>query len=393
MKANEKINLLRQYLRGVSVKDPIYGTVALKVKIQLNEPQIDTLAIDDNLNLYVNWDFFTTLSESQKYAVLQHELLHVLLGHTKVRPNEKISRMATNIAMDTIINTLIYRTTRVEIETGWLNYDFDGTDPVLTFGDQKIKIKSIREKTWTDVYDEIMRHNEIKQFLSNMEEKHVMFGAKNDKDWTEELEKGMAIGRMAGTKSKLQNELETILYEPKIKWQNVLKTAIKKIINGGYTWTRPNKKTRPHGYYMPANDKIKKIKNIIVAIDVSGSISETEARQFVSEVYFLINNIVNSLTIYFFDTKILKMEIIKNKNDLKTKINKIPLGGGTDFKSVFDEPQIKKATHDDIMIIFTDGYDDYPDNRKNFRGDVLWCISETDNYINGHGDTIIKIKI
>lgn len=394
--AEDKIKQIRDDLRVLAIKYPIFGTVALQCKIKLNDPNVETLAIDDSLNLYVNYDFYDKLSKDEKEAVLQHELLHVLLGHTKVRPSEKISRLLSNIAMDAVINHLIYRATVFTIMTEWLTFKYNDTIEI-NIDNETIEIKDMRQKTWADIYDILNKNDKLKQKVLEMEQIfdiHAKFGKKTNKNWGDELEKGLAINRLAGKSGGLAGELEIILYDPKVNWREVLKNAVKKTISGGYDWTRPNKKMKPHGMYLPATSKTKKVENVFVAIDVSGSINNDEARAFVSEVYELVKNVTKEANVMFFDTEILKQVIVKTTNDVRTKLEKIPLGGGTNFGCIFNNNKIKSAKKDDVLIFLTDGWDEYPkEARKNFSGKVLWFATDTTQYLKNHGDFVAELKL
>lgn len=75
------------------------------------------------LSLRINPDFFTSLNDSQKGTVLMHEYLHILRGHIHPRHAKKDARI-WNLATDAVINSRL----RADVEN-LITFDYLGITP------------------------------------------------------------------------------------------------------------------------------------------------------------------------------------------------------------------------------------------------------------------------
>lgn len=67
-------------------------------------PDMATLAVDKYWRLYINFDYFDSLTDIQKVAVLQHECWHVLHGHHKIQEDYMLNPQFSNYVGDFQIN-------------------------------------------------------------------------------------------------------------------------------------------------------------------------------------------------------------------------------------------------------------------------------------------------
>lgn len=108
--------------------------------------------------------------------------------------------------------------------------------------------------------------------------------------------------------------------------------------------------------------------NIVVAIDVSGSISQTQFEAAVSHLNKLRQSTNSKMFIICFDAGItLNMELKKQNYEkvLKSRVGESYSRGGTQFTPVFDLIKTdKNLKNPDVILFFTDGYnfDNIPTN-------------------------------
>ena len=88
---------------------------------------------------------------------------------------------------------------------------------------------------------------------------------------------------------------------------------------------------------------------IVVALDISGSISDEEFKQAIKEVLSIVKNYNHEITIIECDNEIRRVYKVKSVKDIKDRIN---IRGGTKFTPVFEYANNKKIN---LLVYFTDG--------------------------------------
>ena len=182
----------------------------------------------------------------------------------------------------------------------------------------------------------------------------------------------------------IERSIDFALAKP-ISWEKILDRFANKKPKKKYTMNKVNRSHAANGVYLPDREKIgdnKKIENIFICVDVSGSIGETELHRVYTRCASIIQKYEVSAKIIFWDTSI---ENVGEFTDLKSLLAVKPLGGGgTDIRCVFDYisgrvPFRDKKNHDkpSVIIIFTDGcigsnYGEY--SRYNQR--TVWVIDD-----------------
>jgi predicted metal-dependent peptidase len=109
--------------------------------------------------------------------------------------------------------------------------------------------------------------------------------------------------------------------------------------------------------------------NILVALDISGSISEEEFKQAMKEVLSIVKNSNHEITVVECDNEIRRAYKVKSDKDLKERIYK---KGATRYNPVFEYANQKKFN---LLIYFTDGKGEDKLQVKPRGYGVLWIIS------------------
>lgn len=157
---------------------------------------------------------------------------------------------------------------------------------------------------------------------------------------------------------------------PQIKWQSLIVKQIGKQVCGKRK--SPNRLNRrdPKSIYKKGNLN-DRLHPIVVAFDVSGSVSNKELMYFLNELQALTNKLKLPVTYIQFDWEIQNVDTIapgeKPSFDLHGR-------GGTAFQPVFDylkEEQYPKETQ---LFIFTDGGGEWEINNRGYKK-YQWIIS------------------
>lgn len=114
---------------------------------------------------------------------------------------------------------------------------------------------------------------------------------------------------------------------------------------------------------------------LLIAVDVSGSISDSMLSHFFSVIIKFFKYGVKIIDVIQFDTQIKGPAVSLDKVH-KQKEFKVYGRGGTSFQPVFD--YVEGDGKYDGLIILTDGYAPAPTKNRRIRTDILWvCESET----------------
>jgi len=145
------------------------------------------------------------------------------------------------------------------------------------------------------------------------------------------------------------------LTEPKMDWREMLRMNIQSIIKSNFSFARPNRKSQHTGAVLPGMMNEDTI-DVSAAIDLSGSISDSMAKDFLSEVKGIMDEYKDfKLDLWCFDTEIYGYQKYTGDNAEDIYNYEIKGGGGTDFYANWEfmkENNIEPKK----FIMFTDGY-------------------------------------
>ena len=183
--------------------------------------------------------------------------------------------------------------------------------------------------------------------------------------------KAMANAKQQGhTPVGMDRKIDDI-QKSKINWKSVLHGFVSRSIPEKYDWNRPNKRYRSQGIYLPSY-KSEKVE-LVLSVDTSGSISDEELQEFISEVYGIVEGFSQvDLTVIQHDAKVQAVNNIRQRRDVEDI--ELKGGGGTDHRPVFD--YIKENENQSrVYVGFTDGWTTVPDKRELPSGlNVIWVV-------------------
>ena len=384
--------------------------------------EVPTAGVDKKSNLYVNPDFVKSLGSDNNtraqmfMGVFVHEVMHLALKH----PDRCSLREATvsgknardaklfNIATDIVINNILVQNGFSLPSEGLIPSD----DSITVFG--KITITNISEKCAEDIYEELktelqkcIKDGSIKtqkgsggmdldmdipapsnhdkweegdgegEGSEEGEKKEGKGKGKSSKgdgvpetkdvDWGDALAKANTFAKMQGhSPLGLGVEYHSI-HKAKIKWNNILKKEVSRSIPFDMSYAKPNKHYLwMNDIYMPTTtgESVK----VLASIDTSGSISEKELSDFISELIGISRTYRGQVEfrVLSHDTIVHDDIFIGNaKGEKALKDMKLHGGGGTDHNQLYDyiiEKGYAKETK--LLISFTDGYSSFPEHNK-----------------------------
>lgn len=180
-------------------------------------------------------------------------------------------------------------------------------------------------------------------------------------------------GKMGGNVSRDINELLT----PKVDWKDALRDFVKTSTQGKdqTTWRRLHKRYIGMDIIMPSTYD-EKVGSIVVAIDTSGSIGQTELAQFLSEVKSICDEVnPEQIDLLYWDTNVAGHETYMGSElATLTETTQAKGGGGTSPECVPSYMK-EKRLEPECVIMLTDGYIDRQDpNDWQIGKPIMWCI-------------------
>jgi predicted metal-dependent peptidase len=208
-----------------------------------------------------------------------------------------------------------------------------------------------------------------------------------EKEWKDRITEAYVTAKQAGKVPAGIERLIDNIHKSEVNWRTVLLREVQKALPSDYTYARPFKSSYSTGYYMPDVEKDKI--DVVVAIDVSGSIGKQEYADFASEVIGMANAFRNRINIRFLthDVTVHNDYLVENGNVEKIKRLKISGGGGTSHKDIMDYIR-DKVRNAKVAIFLTDGYSDLESiNLEDYRYKKIFVIQK-----NGRDDCIDKTR-
>jgi len=204
----------------------------------------------------------------------------------------------------------------------------------------------------------------------------------------------------------LENFIESIFKKVR-DWKSILREELLEIVKGDFTWNKisdilqslHSAGFKQIGNLPSLNDDY--LLNVYIGIDVSGSISDEEYRDFLNEIYSLLKSFGNKIKgeIVLWDVKIEKVIKLNNGFNVSKILNELKNRkgyGGTILKSFLEYCE-KKRGYNKVLIILTDGEFESDLTKKDLTKfkKVIFVISRVghSNYIpKSHNIKVIKIR-
>lgn len=347
---------------GLLLKQPFFGNMATRMKL-VNADDWCPTAATDGRNFFYNTKFVNSLNAKELEFLFGHEIGHCVFDHF----GRKGSRDAklSNIAQDFAVNQIL-----VDERVG------QKITKVQICQDNKY-----RGMAWEEIYDELYEKAEkismedlLKQLGDTLDEHLEEAGAGGDdekdgkgkpklskeqiKQIKDEIKEAMIQSAQAAGAGKVPAGIMRMikdLTEPKMDWREVLRMNIQSIIRNDYSFQRPNRKSQHSGAVLPGMKNDETVE-VAVAIDMSGSIGDADAKVFLSEVKGIMDQYADyKIDLWTFDTEVYGYVQISQDNDQELLEYQPQGGGGTDFE-VNWEFMKENDINPKKFIMFTDGY-------------------------------------
>lgn len=161
----------------------------------------------------------------------------------------------------------------------------------------------------------------------------------------------------------------------KVRWQDALREYLQATCAGNEfsTWRKPNRRFVASGVYMPSG--ISEIMGeLVVAVDMSGSIGEREVAQFLGEIVAICETVQpETLRLLYWDTAVCQDEKYAREELINLAASTKPAGGGGTSPSCITDYLTSESIKPQVVVVLTDGYVG-SDWGGTWPCPVLWCI-------------------
>jgi len=349
---------------GLLLKHSFFGNLATRLTLT-NADEWLTTAATDGRRFYYNSRFVMMLKQKEVEFLVGHEVLHVVYDHLGRRIDRDPEMW--NIANDYAVNADLKKHKVGEMIT---------TVPCLY---------ERKYEGWAseEIYDDLMKNVQyisIDDLLDQMLDDHLDGEGDDSEDGDgNEGRKGKGRPKLSeAEKEEIRQEMKQAILnaaqqaeagsmpagvermikqmtDPVMPWRELIQTNLTSAIKSDYTWMRPSRRSWHMDAVMPGMNPGEEI-DVDIYIDMSGSISNKQGMQFLSEVAGMMDAFDGyNLRVTCFDTRCYNTQEFSSENMENIEEYELHGGGGTDFDCIFDD--LKEAGRvPNRLIVFTDGY-------------------------------------
>lgn len=405
---------------------PFLGALVLRLELQEADPSWCATTGTDAKNFYYNAEYIAALKSLELQFVLAHEALHCALSHFARRQHRIKHRW--DLACDYAINPILmdegltpppsvmvlaeYRNMTAE-EIYPLIKDNDHSDTMDQHlydkpenpkegGDDPQTDDLNQQNSQTGKAPQDQRSNQPNKGRSG--DKHAETNTEDSPEhpsdqtqdynperdgslksppptlnpveievlqekWQQRIAGAAQQAKQAGKMSALLSRFIEAETAPSLPWRQLLATYLNHTARDDYAYARPNTR-RGDPAILP---KLRSTEvNAVIAVDVSGSISDAEMNECFSEINAIKGQLRAKVSVLAVDDKISEgfpkvfeaWEPIAFSETIKG-------GGGTDFNPVFHWV-MQQDIPADVLIYFTDAQGKFPEQAPDYP--VIWLI-------------------
>ncbi|MDR2571480.1 MAG: VWA-like domain-containing protein, partial [Oscillospiraceae bacterium] len=332
-------------------------------------------ASTDGLRLYLNEEKLNKLPEEALNFILLHELFHIILRNRYPRGMPFHEKIYWNIGFDLIINWLL-----MSMESEFKQHGL----PIIPISDAMLTSDDLSKDT-SDIISNAFIQQAVNQGILSENPPHVidiewksfkttildissyiydlldssdLEDIPNDADIRELLENCTKTAGIYGLPWRLRYLWEELSLGRAMPWNLILKQFLEGIRESeDYDFCPPDKRMYYHNLVLPSEtiDDGDELNNALVVLDVSSSVNKTELLKQIWQITGILNDLEFSGNIISFGSSVYQQAPLSNRESLKQFVDKLEVGGGTDWSDVvsYIKQNMSYVRH---IIVFTDGF-------------------------------------
>lgn len=405
---------------------PFLGALVLRLPLCSADPSWCPTTGTDARQFYYNAEYIRSLKSSELQFVLAHEALHCALSHFSRRQHRVTHRW--DLACDYAINPILLAEgltppSSVHVLSSYVGMTAEEIYPLLDDNNQSEtmdqhlydKQNQKNEGGQNQQNNPLDQHNQQNKLDASSEQnKKDSSGKQNnsknasedmlceqqkdhnpdlsgpllmpppalneseraelDEQWQQRLAGAAQQAQQSGKISAALKRMVELKLAPTLPWRALLARYLTSTARDDYSWARPS--SRRGGTAIFPSLKSTQI-NAVIAVDVSGSISDKEIQAYLGEINAIKGQIRSSISLIPCDSQIAPS--YPRHFEAWEEINfedSIQGGGSTDFAPVFELISVQDLAPD-ILIYFTDGLGSFPTIPPAYP--VVWLVKGKKN--------------
>lgn len=376
---------------------PFLGALVMHLPLKIGGEGCTTTGTDAKA-FYFNPGFIDNLNLAQTQFVLAHEAMHCAMGHTH-RRNHRV-KQRWDVACDHAVNLILIEEGLkpplhgILADQNYLTLSAEEIYPLIPEDTQEASFDQHmfdNDNESGASPDETERQNDPdageasgqgKEGQSEAEEKQGSGSQPSQKpnelspsereelaeQWKNRLAAAAQAARQAGKLSQSMMRWVDDLLAPSLPWRALLARFFAANQRDDYSWRRPSRREGDALLPRLSSDGI----DVVAAIDTSGSISDDELREFVTELDALKGQVRARVTLLACDNHVADESPWEFEPwDTMALPDELSGHGGTDFRPVFDWVEHENRCPN-ILVYFTDAEGDFPAVPPNYP--VIWLV-------------------
>jgi predicted metal-dependent peptidase len=345
---------------------PFLGALAMRLPLVAAGPWCKTTASDAR-SLYYNPLWIAGLSNAQVQFVLAHEAMHCALGHFARRGHRLKPRW--DLACDFAVNPLLVAEGLTPPAEAIVHDVYAGmaAEEIYPCLGDRVDDQTMDEHLWADQEGGQGGAPPLDQPQSPSASEREQL----EQQWRRHLAGAAQRAREAGKLSGQMGRLVEAALAPQVSWRALLAQYLSRTAREDYSYQRPGR--RGGGPGEPILPALRShAGELVVALDVSGSINDADLAQFVGELNAIKGAQPVRITLLACDSALAPGSpwLFEPWQALELPRQFIG-GGGTDFRPVFDWLRQSEA-RPDALIYFTDAEGSFPEIEPDYP--VIWLV-------------------
>ena len=356
---------------ALTLDHPFFASILLKRGLKPRD-DIPTAAVDQRGQIYYNPKFVESLTVPQLVFLLAHEVGHVIYQHAARRGSRDPRNW--NIAGDAVINDMLKAA------------------GVGQFIDGGVDMPGSKDKTADEIYNSLPKPPDgsgrvpgsgdgsgDQQGPGGIGDDLLDEGEPLTKDEADRLDAEIRVdvaqaaqaAKMRGKMPAALAEIVANLIDVPTPWHAILERHMTAIAKGEYTWARPNRRYLSHGHYLPNVGNVHRLGEIVVQVDISGSISQQEIQHYNGHLKRIVELCQpERVHVLYTDTSVRRHVVFEEGEEFGIQFYS---GGGTDMVSGIQYLDAE-GIDPEVFVCLTDGYfHTTPDQAPTYP--VIWCVS------------------
>lgn len=359
---------------------PFLGALVLRMPLEAADPSWCTTAATDAKKIYYNSTYVNELKTSEAQFVLAKQALHCALSHFARRAHRVKHRW--NLACDYAVNPMLIDEGLVAppgtlVEDSFAGMTAEEIYPCLKDKDDGDMDDAENNNEGSDQSNDPTESSGSSSDANNSEQlKSSQPPPLSQQElenlavqWQQRLAGAAQQAQQAGKLSQAMARMVEFMLQPKLPWRALLAKYMVANARDDYNYSRPSaRRGDPAIFPSLRSSQV----NIVVALDVSGSIGDAEMNEFITEIDAIKGQLRARISLLACDAELAKGApwIFESWEEF-TLPKSFSGGGGTDFRPVFDWVD-QQDQAPELLVYFTDCVGQFPEYAPNYS--VIWLV-------------------